>query len=161
MGGDLSPGHPRGVRPGPATDWLWVRGVWAWGTRQQPHSAPSCELTVRAAGAAQGRSGGAPLACVWGVRGGALSGAQPPVLGACGWGPLPTGGGCGGCGRGYLSPTPQCALLRADCARCGGSTRAPKGGASCLRVGGPGLCALPPLTARPCGVRPGPTTRWL
>ena len=42
------------------------------GTRHQPHSARSCELVLRAVGAARGRPGGAPLARVWGVRGRAL-----------------------------------------------------------------------------------------
>ena len=68
---------------------------------------------------------------------------------ACGRGPLPTGCQCGGCGRGDPSPTPQRALLRAGFARCGGGTRAPGGGASCLGVGRPGTRALPPLTSRP------------
>ena len=43
------------------------------GTRHQPHSARSCELALRAVGAAQGRPGRAPPAWVWGVRGRALS----------------------------------------------------------------------------------------
>ena len=202
------------------------------GTRHQSHSARSCELPLRAVGAARGRPGGAPLAWVWCVRGWALTHARPPVLGACGRGPLPTGCGCGGCGRGDPSPTPQrallqagfarcgggtrapgggrlllgcgasgvgrsptpdrpslgraasrgplptgcgcggCgrgdpsltpqrALLRAAFARCGGGTRAPGGGASCLGVVRPGLGALPRPTARPWGVRPGPATHWL
>ena len=76
--------HPRlpvlwGVRPGPTTHWLWVRGLRAWG----------------------------------------------PVT------------------------TSQRALLRAGFARCGGDTRAPGGGASCLGVGRPGSGALPPPTDRP------------
>ena len=75
-------------------------------------------------------------------------------LGACGRGPLPTGCGCGGCGRGDLSPTPQRALLRAGFACCGGGTRAPGGGASCLGLGRPGLGALPSPTARPLGRAP-------
>ena len=41
-------------------------------TSHQPHSAPSCELALRAVGAAQGGLGRAPLAWVWGVRGRAL-----------------------------------------------------------------------------------------
>ena len=50
------------------------RGVGAGvGTRHQPHSARSCELALRAVGAARGCPGGAPLAWVWGVRGRALS----------------------------------------------------------------------------------------
>ena len=39
------------------------------GTRHQLHSARYCELALRAVGAARGCPGGAPLACVWGVRG--------------------------------------------------------------------------------------------
>ena len=69
--------------------------------------------------------------------------------------------GAGGCGRGDPSPTPQRALLRAGFARCGGSTRAPGGGASCLGVGRPGSSALPPPTARPLVGLPGPTTHLL
>ena len=69
--------------------------------------------------------------------------------------------GAGVCGRGDPSPTPQRALLRAGFARCGGGTRAPGGGASCLGVGRLGLGALPPPTARPLGGLPGPITHWL
>ena len=95
------------------------------GTRHQPRSARSCELALHAVGAARGRpGGGASLAWVWGVFCWALTHARPPVLGACGRGPLPAGCGCGGCGRGDPSPTPQRALLRAGIARCGGGTRA-------------------------------------
>ena len=28
--------HPWGVRPGPATHWLWMLGVWAWGPVTNP-----------------------------------------------------------------------------------------------------------------------------
>ena len=223
--------RPLGVRPGATTHWLWVWGGAGVGTRHQPHSARSCELALRAVGAARGRPGGAPLAWVWGVRGRALSHPRPLALWACGRGPLPTGCGCrevrawgpvnyptaralaswlcalwwrhkgarggrllpgcgasgvgrssnpdhsssgraagahyplavgvGACGRGDPSPTPQRVLLRAGFARCGGGTRAPGGGASCLGVGRPGSGALPPPTTRPLGVRPGPTTHWL
>ena len=152
---------PWGVQPGPATQGLWVRGAVGLGSRQQPHSARSCVLALRAVEAARGRRGGAPSACVWSVRGRALSLSRPPVLGACGRGPLPTGCGCGSCGRGDPSPTPQRALSRAGFARCGRGRRGPGGGASCLRVGRPGLTALPRPTARPWGVRPGPATHWL
>ena len=175
--------------------------------------------------------GGAPLAWVWGVRGGALSHPQLPALWAGCRGPLPTRCGCGGlpawgpvtnptaralaswlcalwerhegarggrllpgcgasgvgrsptpncppsgraagahyphavgaggCGRGDPSPTPQRALLRAGFARCGGGVRVPGGGASCLGVGRPASGALPPPTARPLGLLPGPITHWL
>ena len=60
-------------------------GVAGVGTGHQPHSARPCELAVRAVGAARGRLGGAPLACVSGVRGWALSHPRLLVL----WGVLP------------------------------------------------------------------------
>ena len=78
-----------------------------------------------------------------------------PSFGACRRGPLPTGCGCGECGHGDPSPTPQRALLQAGSARCGGGTRAPGGGASCLGVRRPGSGALPPPTARPLGLAAG------
>ena len=132
------------------------------GTRHQPHTARSCELALRAVGAARGHPGrGMPLAWEWGVRVLALSHAPPPVLRACGRGPLPTGCGCGGCGRGDQSPTPQRALLRAGFARCGGDTRAPGWGCPCLGVGRAGLDALPRPPACPSGLRLALATHWL
>ena len=88
--------RPLGGLPGPTTHWLWVRGGAGVGTRHQPRSARSCELALRAAGEAGGCPGGAPLACVWGVRGRALSQPRLPALWAGCRGPLPTGCGCGG-----------------------------------------------------------------
>ena len=43
---------PSGRLPGPTTHWLWVRGGADVGIRHQPHSARSCELALRAVGAA-------------------------------------------------------------------------------------------------------------
>ena len=88
--------RPLGGLPGPTTHWLWVRGGAGVWTRPQPHSARSCELALRAVGAARGRPGGAPPAWVWGVRGRALSHPRLPALWAGCRGPLPTGCGCGG-----------------------------------------------------------------
>ena len=292
--------RPPGGLPGPTTHWLWVRGDAGMGTRHQPHSARSCELALRAVGAAWGcpggrllpacgRSGvgrsltpdcppswraagahyplavgvggcgcgdtsptrqrallragfarcgggmrvpgGAPLAWVWGVWDRALSHPRMPAIWAGCWGPLPTGCGCGGlrawgpvtnptarapaellcalwgrhesarggrlvpgcgasgvgrsptpdcppsgraagahyplavgaggCGRGDPSQTPQRTILRAGFARCGGGMRVPRGGAFCMGVGHPGSGALPTPTARPLGGLPGPTTNWL
>ena len=73
--------------------------------------------------------GGAPPACVWGVRGRALSQPPLPALWACCRGPLPTGCGCRGVRRGDPSPIPQRALFGAGFARCGGGMRVPGGGA--------------------------------
>ena len=50
------------------------------GARHQPHSARSCELALRAVGAACRCLGVAPLAWVWGLRGRALSRPRPLVL---------------------------------------------------------------------------------
>ena len=44
--------RPLGGLLGSATHWLWVRGGAGVGTRHQPHSARSCELALRAVGAA-------------------------------------------------------------------------------------------------------------
>ena len=44
--------RPLGGLPGPTTHWLWVRGGAGVGARHQPHSARSCELALRAVGAA-------------------------------------------------------------------------------------------------------------
>ena len=219
--------RPLGGLPGPTTHWLWVRGDASVGTRHQPHSVRSCDLALRARGAARGRPGGGasclgvgrprsgalapPTACplgrlpgpsthwlwvrggagvgtrhqphsvcfcvLWGRHGGARGGRLLPGCGASGVGRSPTPDclpsgraagahyplavGTGGCGRGDPSPTPQCALLRAGFAHCGGGTRAPGGGASCLGPEHPGSGALPPPTGRPLGGLPGPTTYWL
>ena len=98
------------------------------GTRDQPHSARSCELAVRAVGAARGRPRGVPPAWVWGVRGRALFQPRLPALWAGCRGPLPTGCGCGGvrAWRPVTNPTAHalaswlCALWgRHECARGG------------------------------------------
>ena len=44
--------RPLGGLPGPTTHWLWARGGAGVGTRHKPHSARSCELALRAVGAA-------------------------------------------------------------------------------------------------------------
>ena len=79
------------------------------GTRHQPHSARSCELALRAVGAARGRPWGAPLARVWGVRGRAHS--HPRTLVLSGVRPGPAShwpwGRCAGVGaRLSLAPSP-------------------------------------------------------
>ena len=109
--------------------------------------ARSCELALRAVGAARGRPGRAPLAPVWGVRGRALSHPRPLVRsgvrpgptthwlwvrGVRAWGPV-------------TNPTARALAC------FGGGMRVPGGGASCLGVGCPGSGTLPPPTARPFG----------
>ena len=148
--------HPRplvlsGVRPGPTTQGLWVRGVRARGpdTNSTAHALASwlCALWGRHEGARRGR-----LLPGYGASGvGRSPTPDHSSFRACGRGPLPCGCGCGGCGRGDSSTTPQRALLRAGFARCGGGMRVPGGGASCLGVGRPGSGALPAPTTRPFG----------
>ena len=83
------------------------------------------------------------LCALWGRHEGARGGRLLPGCGASRVGPSPTPNcppsgraagahyplavGAGGCGCGDPSPTPQRALFRAGFARCGGSTRAPRG----------------------------------
>ena len=149
--------RPLGGLPGRTTRWLWVRGGAGVGTHLQPHSARSCELALRAVGAARGRPGGAPRAWVWGVRGRALSHPELPALWAGCRGPPPTGCGCGGVRTWGRVTNPTARAL----ACCVGGMRVPGGGVFCLGVGRPGSGALPPPTARPLGGLPGPTTHWL
>ena len=125
--------------------WAGCRGrCGASGVGRSPN--PDCSPSGRVAGAGLGRPGSGALppptarplgglpGPVWGVRGRTLSHPRLPDLWA----------GCRGrCGASGVrrSPTP-------DCPPCG---RAAGAG-----VGGPGLDALPPPTARPLGGLPGP-----
>ena len=143
--------RPFGRAAWPTTHWLWVRGMRAWGPVTDPRARALASWRCALWGRHEGARGGRPLpGCVAsGVR-------RSPTpdhssFRACGRGPLHTGCGCGGCGRGDPSSTPQRALLRAGLARCWGGTRAPVGGAPCLGVGLLGSGALPPPTTRPFG----------
>ena len=165
-----APGVRRSPKPPPLALWAYSRGplptgcgcvgVRAWGPVTNPTARALASWLCALWGRREDARGGAPLAWVWGAWGQALSHPRPLALWACGRGPLFTGCGCLGV-RGDPSPTPQRALLLAGFARCGGGTRTPGGGTSCLGVGRRGSGALPPPTARPLGVRPGPTTHWL
>ena len=148
--------HPRplvlsGVRPGPTTHWLWMRGVPAQGPVTNPTARALASWLCALWGRHEGARGGRFLpGC--GVSGVGRS-PTPNQLSvrACGRGPLPCGCGCRGFGRGDPSTTPQRALLRAGFARCRGGMRVPGGGASCLGVGRPGSGALPAPTTCPFG----------
>ena len=69
-----------GVRPGPTTHWLWVRGVRACGPVTNPTARALASWLCALWGRHEGARGGAPLAWVWGVRGLALSHPRPFVL---------------------------------------------------------------------------------
>ena len=105
--------RPLGGLPGPATHWLWVRGDAGVGTNHQPHSARSCELALRAVGAARGRPGGRLLPGCGAPGVGRSFGPDCPPSGRAAGAHYPLAVGAGGCGRGDPSPTPQRALLRA------------------------------------------------
>ena len=138
-----------GVRPGPTTHWLWVRGMRAWGPVTNPAGrALACWLGALR-GRQEGARGGASCLSVGRPGSGALPPQTTRPFGRAARGPLPTGCGCGRCGNGDPSPTPQRALLRAGFARCGGGMKVPWGAASFLGVGRPGSGALPPRTTRP------------
>ena len=127
------------------------------GTCHQPHSARSCELALRAVGAARGRPERGASGLGVGHPDQALSHPQLPALWAGCRGPLPTGCGCGGVRVWGPVTNPTARALACS----GGGMRVPGGGASCLAVGRPGSGAQPPPTARPLGRLPGPTTHWL
>ena len=120
--------RPLGGLPGPTTHWLWVRGGAGVGSRDQPHSARSCELALCAVGAASGCPGGG-ASCLGVGRPG--SGAFPtPTARPLGGLPGPTGHWLwvrGGAGVG-THHQPHSTLLRAGFAHPGGGTRAPWGG---------------------------------
>ena len=119
--------HPRqtacpwGVRPGPATHWLRVGGLPLWGTCHQPHSARSCKLAMRAAGAARGRPSGERL----------LPGCGASVVGRS---PMPD--------RGSLGRVAGTRYPLAVGAMCGPGGPAVCGTFSCAALC-PVLCALP------------------
>ena len=154
--------RPLGGLPGPTTHWLLVRGDAGVGTRHQPHSARSFELALRTVGAAGGRPGGG-ASCL-GV-GRPVSGALPPptahplggLLGpTTHWLWMRRGAGVGTHHQPHSARSFELALHAVGAAR-----GRPGGGASCLGVGRSGSGALPPLTARPLGGLPRPTTHWL
>ena len=154
--------HPRrlvlsGVRPGPTTHWLWLRGVRAWGPVTNP---TACALASW-------------LCAFWGQHEGARGGRLVPGCGkswvglspspvhssfrACGRGPLPTGCGCGGAGVGTCHQPHRarsCELaLRAVGARPG---KAPLAWVCSVR--GRALSHLRPLVLS--AVWPGPASHW-
>ena len=152
--------HPRPlvlwyVRPGPTTHLLCVRGMRAWGPVTNPTAcAPAswlCALWERH----QGAQGGHLLPGCGASGVGRSPTPDHSSFRACGRGPLPTGCGCGECGHGDPSATPQRALLRVGFAHFEGGLRVPGGGASCLAVGRQGSGALPPPASRPLGCAAG------
>ena len=69
-----------GVRPGPTTHWLWVRGLWTWGPITNPTARAVASWLCALWGPHEGARWGARLPCMWGVGGRALSHPRPIVL---------------------------------------------------------------------------------
>ena len=110
--------HPRtlvrsGVRPGPTTHLLWVRGVRARGPNTNPTARALASWLCALWGRHEGARGGRLLPGCGASGDGRSPSPDHSSFRACGRGPLPTGCGCGGCGHGDPSPTPQRALLDA------------------------------------------------
>ena len=99
------------------------------GTQHRPHSVRPCGPALLAVGVAEGRPRGSAFhRC----EGRLVSGAVPPSaarpLERAARVPRPVCPGCGRCGRGDPSPSPQRAPLRAGVARCeGGGSPSPGG----------------------------------
>ena len=108
--------HPRspvlwGMRPGPTTHWLSVRGMRAWRPASNPTARALASWFCALRGRQEGARGGGPLPGCGGSGVGRSLTPDRPFFGACGRGPLPTGSGCGGCGRGDPLRTPKRALF--------------------------------------------------
>ena len=158
--------HPRplvrsGVRPGPTTHWLWMRGVRAWGPVTNPRARALASWLCALPGRHEEARGGRLLPGCGSSGDGHSPTPDLSSVGACDRGPLPTGCGCGGCGCGDPSPTPQRGLLRAGFARCGGGMRVPGGAPLAWLWGLRGRALSHPRPHVRSGVRPGPTTHWL
>ena len=136
----------------------WLR---AWGPVTNPTARALASWLCAVWGRHEGARGGRLLPGSRASGVGRSPNPDCPPSGRAAGAHYPLAVGAGGCGRWDPSPTPKRALLRAGFARCGGSTRAPGGGTSCLGVGRPGSGALSSPTARPLGGLPGPTTHWL
>ena len=179
---DWALSHPRppvlwGMRPGPTTHWLWMRGVRAWGPVTNPTTRALASWLCALWGQHEGAPGGAPLAWVWGIRGLALSQPQTPLLwgvrpeptthwlwvrGMRAWGPVtnPTARAlaswlCALCGRHLF------ALNGACCGWPGHKATRPGGAPLALVWGASGRALSHPRPPVLWGVRPGPTTHWL
>ena len=144
--------HPRplvrsGMRLGPTTHWLWVRGVLAWGPVTHPTARALASWLCALWGWHEGARGGRLLS---GCGASGVRRSPTPDLSsvrACGRGPLPTGCGCGGCGRGDPSPTPTARALASRLRVAMGR----RGGATATRTLGPPDVVLTRAHPGPCG----------
>ena len=149
-----------GRAAGSTTNWLWVRGLRAWGPVTNPTACALASWLCALWGRHEVAWGGRVLPGCGASGDGRSPTPNHSSFRACGQGRLPTGCGCGGCGRGDPSPTPQRALLGAGLARCGGGMRVPGGGACFPGCGasGDGRSPNPDLSSvRACGRGPLPT----
>ena len=140
------PALPAGC-PGPPPTGCGCEGVRAWGPITNPTARALAGLLCALWGRHEDARGGRLLPGCGSSGVGRSPIPDCPPSGRAAGAHYPLAVGAGGCRRGDPSPTPQRALWRAGFARCGGGTRAPGGGASCLGVGRPGSGALPTPTA--------------
>ena len=61
--------RPLGLRPGPVTHWLCVRGLWVWGPVSDPTVRALASWLTPLWGGHKGAHRGAPFAWVWDVQG--------------------------------------------------------------------------------------------
>ena len=114
------------MRPGPATHWLWVRGVFAWGSVTNTTSRALASWLCPLRGRHEGTQGGRLL------TGCAASGLRPSLkpdrssLRRAAGARYELAVDAGGVGV-ATRHQPNSALLRAGFARCGGSSRGPGG----------------------------------
>ena len=151
-----------GVRPGPTTHWLWVRGLRAWGPVDNPTARALASWLCPLWGRHEGARGGAPLAWVWGVRGRALS--QPRPLVRSGVRPGPTTHWLWVRGMPAWGPVTNLtarALASWLCALWGQHDGTWDGAPLAWVWGVRGRALLRPRPLVRSGVRPGPTTHWL
>ena len=151
--------RPWGVRPAPATHWLWVQGLSAWGPVTNPTARALVSSLCNVLGRHEGIRGGGHLLTDCGASGAGRSPTpdRPSFERAAG-ARYPVTVGAGGVGVGTRHPphsTRSCelALPAVEAAR-----GRPRGGASCLGVGRPEFGALWRPTGRPRGMRPGPAS---
>ena len=136
---------------GPLPTGCGCGGVRAWGPVTNSTARALASWLCALWGRHEGAWGGAPLAWFRGVRGRALSHPRLPALWAGCRGPLPTGCGCGGCGRGDLSPTPGARALASWRRALSGRHEGARGGRLLPGCGASGVGRSPNPDCPPSG----------
>ena len=150
-----------GVRSGPATHWLLVRGGWAWGPVTYPTArSPACRLCALLR-RHEGAPGGHLLPGCGMSEVGRSRSPDRPSLGRAAGVRYQLAVDAGGVGVGTRYRPHSARSCEPPLRAVGAARGRPGGGASCVVVGGPGLGALLRPTACPWGVRTGPANHRL